>query len=66
MKTLSSHVLDLFILLKRRYKIVIKHDISIIVVCGTLFAFSLQSTTTKNIHSSTMVPLLNTAGHQSS
>ena len=66
MKILSSHVLHLFILLKRRYKIVIKHDISIIVVCGTLFAFSLQFTTSKNIHNSTMVPLFNTAGRQSS
>ena len=46
--------------------IVIKHDVSIIVVYGTLFAFSLQSTTSKNIHNSTMVPLLNRVGHQSS
>ena len=46
--------------------IVIKHDISIMVVYGMLFAFSLQSTTSKNIHNSTMVPLLNTVGHQRS
>lgn len=64
MKILNSHVLNLFILLKRKYKIVVKSDISIMAVCGTLFAFPLQSTTSKNIHNSTKVPLLNTAGHQ--
>lgn len=40
-------------------------DVSIMVVCGTLFAFLLQSTTSRNIHNSTKMPLPNTAGHQS-
>lgn len=55
----------LLILLKRRCKIVVMSDVSIMVVCGTLFAFLLQSTTSRNIHNSTKMPLPNTAGHQS-